>query len=308
MERDPHKPRTFIVKADELGKRFDVKHHTPKELLPEEIEKEVIFEPLILKYIIMHQNNDLDEFVNNTLKNLYETSSIEFDEISEIFATEIITIEKNEDTNISIIEIDLFNCNDEIINGFQKIIIDNEDFIEVCKTYDSYKLKENQQYLGELHKLEMKIREIFTVLTRLQGVRINDYEIIIRKDYIEKKEIFKKQLMNEFFFIEFSSYKNINNKKTPKFTDFLDVIRNVESLEELKLSTNKLINHSLELDERFNEATRIPEAIGRLEGFRNDIAHNRYLSSKSIENFSKAKEIIDDVYDNFRIKCINRDI
>lgn len=90
--------------------------------------------------------------------------------------------------------------------------------------------------------------------------------------------------------------------------DFLDAIRNVESLDELKISTNKLINHSLELDERFNEATRIPEAIGRLEGFRNDIAHNRYLSSKSIENFSKAKEIIDDVYDKFRIKCISRDI
>lgn len=210
MERDPHKPRTFIVKVDELEKRFDVKHHIPEELGPEEIEKEVTIEPLILKYVIIHQNNVLDEYVNSTLKNLYETSSIEIKDISELFATEIITIEKNEDTKISMIEIELFNFNDEIVNGFQKAIINNEDFIEVCKTYDSHRLKENQKYLEELHKIEMKIREIFTILTRLQGVRINDYEIIIRKDYTENKEFFMQQLMNEFFFIEFSSYKNIN--------------------------------------------------------------------------------------------------
>ena len=154
----------------------------------------------------------------------------------------------------------------------------------------------------------MKIREIFTVLTRLQDVKLIDYEIAIRKEYTEKKEIFNRQLMNEFFFMEFSSYKNINKKRKPGFNAFLEVIRDIESLEELKLLTNKLFNLSLELDERFNEATRIPEAIGRLEGFRNDIAHNRYLSSKSIENFLKAKEIIDDVYDIFRLKCINRDI
>jgi len=47
------------------------------------------------------------------------------------------------------------------------------------------------------------------------------------------------------------------------------------------------------------ELGRISEAVGRLEEFRNTIAHNRHLSKGAIENFRKAKEIVEEVYEPY---------
>jgi len=47
------------------------------------------------------------------------------------------------------------------------------------------------------------------------------------------------------------------------------------------------------------DPSRIPEAIGRLERFRNCIAHNRFIMEDDLENFEKAKTIVDYVYSKF---------
>ena len=195
-----------------------------------------------------------------------------------------------------------------VIGRFEEYLNDEDDIKTCVKVYDSYKLKENQHFLSELYEMEMKIREIFSIIMYLQNAKFEWSKATLKKDFKTNPEAQRKKMMNEFFFIEFSDYKNVDNKEEIKFADLLEILKNVDDSTDLLPQIQDLTKPTLGLKERFEEISRIPEAIGRLESFRNAIAHNRYLSLKDIENFNKAKEIIQQVYDVYVEKFKNNEL
>jgi len=134
-------------------------------------------------------------------------------------------------------------------------------------------------------------------------------ELSWRDTFFSKpRAAFKKRLMNEFYFIQFSDYKNIDKRKDTRLEDLLNSLRDVTTIRDIRNIIIEISHPTLHLEERFNELSRIPEAIGRLENFRNNIAHNRYVSGNDIENFKMAKTIINDVYCNLLTKLRDSEI
>lgn len=267
----------------------------------------IYLDEMNLRYIIVHQINNLDEIIKEAFKDVVFTL-YQIEDITNIFQLDIIYISQNNSRKLGIVEIRVFNMPYDPIREFENAILDVDDILEVCKTYDSYKLNENQEFLVALFNIEMKIREIYTVLARLGSINLKNSRMRLLKDYQDKEEDFKKRLMNELFFIEFSDYKNLDYKKKLSFTDLIDIHREVDNINYLLPKIHELLNPAMGLEERFNKLSRIPEAIGRLESLRNTIAHNRYLLFEDIENFRKAKDIIDEVYYAYIEKIKNNEL
>ena len=243
-----------------------------------------------LRYILIHSVNNLDE----SLKDIFQdvaSASYNIQDITNFFYLDTLSMNQDDNTLLSIAEIQVFDMPYHSIKEFEDAVLDVDEILEVCKTYDSFKVEENREFLAELYKIEMKVREIYTVLARLQGVNLKNSRIRLLKQYQNDEEAFKRRLMNEFFFIEFSDYKNVDRRKDPKLEDLLDDLTQVRRLEDISDIVIDLSHPTLRLEERFNALSRVPEAIGRLENFRNNIAHNRYISENDIENFKKMFKI-----------------
>jgi hypothetical protein len=250
-----------------------------------------------LRYVIVHSANNLGIKLKETFKDV-ALNSYNIEDITGIFQVNIISTNQNDGNKLSIINIEVFNMPYNSIEELEEGILSIDGIIKLCKTYDSFKIDENQEFLKELYNIEMKIREIYTVLACLQKTDLKSSRVRLPKKY-EDMEAFKKRLMNELFFIEFSDYKNVDRRKDARLEDLLDSLRHITSIGDIANATIELTHPTLHLEERFNELSRIPEAIGRLESFRNNIAHNRYLQTNDVGNFETAKSIIDHVYNSF---------
>ena len=258
-------------------------------------------EEIKLRYIIIHLPVKLEIILEELFKDVALTS-YNIEDIKTIFQLDVISINQNKDMVISIADIQILNIPYSLIKEFEDIIQYDNRILEVCKTYDSFKIEENREFLMELYNIEMKIREIYTILARLQGINLKNSKVKILKEYQNNEIAFKKRLMNEFFFIEFSDYKNVDRRKDTKLEDLIDGLRQVKRVKDIGNIIIELSHPTLYLEERFNELSRIPDAIGRLENFRNNIAHNRYISENDVENFKKAKGIIDEIHNIFLMR------
>lgn len=266
-----------------------------------------IIDEVKLRYAIIHTSEDLEQVLNDNFSDM-ASNFYDIEDSTYIFQLDVITDENNNGNNISIVNLNVLDMPYDFIINFEKAILDINDILEVYKTYDSYRLEQNREYLKELYDIEMKIREIYTVLKFLQHFNLKYSQVILVKKHQDNLEAYRKRLMNEFYFIQFSDYKNIDIRVNINLRDFVNSLKDINEIKDIKDIVNEISHPTLFLEERFNELSRIPEAIGRLEEFRNNIAHNRSVSRNNIENFNKAKIIINDVYSNFLTKIKDKKI
>jgi hypothetical protein len=223
-----------------------------------------------------------------------------------IFKLDVVTQKKGSNYNISIVDIRVNQMPYRAIIDFEKHVVDEEDILEFYKTNDSFKVEENATFLKELCAVEMKVREIYTVLSRLQEISLQNSRARTCKDYQKNdEENTKARLINEYFFLEFSDYKNVDKRKEPSLADLLTALKQCREAGDISRIATELSHSTLHLEERFNELSNIPEAIGRVENFRNIIAHNRYLKEDDIEKFRTAQSIIETIHSNFVKKLQN---
>lgn len=265
--------------------------------MSQDYEKPLFIE---LRYVIIHSLDNIKSTISEILS-IISSESYNKNNISEFIQLSIISCD-NETEKVSVANLEIMDMPYQFIEEFEDTLIGTNKIINICKMYDSIKIEENRSFLVELYNLEMKIREIYTILTRLQSANLKDSIIKPQSEYNGKEEKFNRRLMNEFFFIEFSAYKEIDKRKTTKMEDLLFALGKVKKVEDINTLVTELSYPTLHLEERFNKLSRIPEAIGRLGTFRNNIAHCRYINKDDIENLKKAKEIIDEVYNEFIMK------
>jgi len=262
---------------------------------------------LKLRYVIVHSASNLKRKLKENFGRI-ASASYDIDDITSNFQIDVISKSQDLGEKLSITEIFVFGMPYESIKEFEDTLVDENGVLEVCKTFDSFKMEENQELLKELFTMEMKIREIYTVLARLQNVNLENSRVRLLKEFHDNKEIFERRLMNEFFFINFSDYKNVDKRKDTKLENLLVELKQVRRIRDISSVVTELTSLTLHLDERFNELSRIPEAIGRMENLRNVIAHNKYVSDNDLENFGRARDIIDRVYDAFFAKFRKEEI
>ncbi len=184
----------------------------------------------------------------------------------------------------------------QAISQFEENIRSEDNIFDIVKVFDFYKLTENKRFLEYLFEIEMKVREIYTILLYHLGKNVEESEVKIVKEFKNNSEEYKKRLMNELFFIEFSDYKKVDLRRKVRIEEILFILQNVKTFEDMNLAISELTKGTLGLKEQFPQLLELEKIIGRLERSRNSIAHNRYLSEKDIENLKKASEMIDSIY------------
>lgn len=229
----------------------------------------------------------------------YSISNLTYSEdLSEFLKIQMDTIEVPSKKFLSRVSMLLSpDITSDTIPRFEKNILSMDHIYSIVKVFDSYKLKENKRFLEHLFEIEMKVREIYTILLYyLDKNIIEESEVKIVKEFRNNSEEYRRRLMNELFFIEFSDYKKVDRKRETKIKDILQALQNVNTCRDLHSAMLELNKSTLGLTGKFPRLLDLEKIIGRLEKSRNNIAHNRYLSEKDIENLKKASGMIDDIY------------
>lgn len=179
-------------------------------------------------YVIVHNTNvNLENLLKDKLKEAVENSYGNIVE-DEVFSNALkIRYTKNFSDNAErslsgfSINLDIFigeNNTQEIVASFSDIISTAQDngIIHVIKFYDDNLHQDNAKLAEELFEVEMKSREIFSVIF-IDTEEDNFYKLIKDTSVIPMGDPQLPQMQsryeNEFFYLTFSQYKSLNEKK-----------------------------------------------------------------------------------------------
>jgi hypothetical protein len=195
-----------------------------------------------------------------------------------------------------------------LVHEFGQKLQNNSDIDLVIKYNDESMQIEYQKYAKEIFELEMELREVISFI--FLDTYKNDYynllkEMIVSIQNLDKKNkpdkyYFKAHFENEFFFLLFSDYININSLKELNHSGLNNLIRDSDSFEDLK---RKMQSRGI-LKEKYQDfIAGIKQDLNPIEKLRNCIAHNRSISERNnyrmIVDYDKAKKALEDLINNF---------
>jgi len=192
----------------------------------------------------------------------------------------------------------------EIISEFGDYLKDNEDIEVVFKYFDEPMSEEHKSYAEEIFEIEMKLREIisFIFIDTYKG----DYYNLLKEINVEiqplngknkpNENYFESHFENEFFFLLFSDYINLDKVKGISQNDLMELIINSSDYDELK---RNIQDRGITKEKYQDIIASIKQNLKPIEDMRNCIAHNRSFTDKVLENYQQAKANLDSIINQF---------
>ena len=148
-----------------------------------------------------------------------------------------------------------------------------------------------RNYGDELFEIEMKLREALSLI--FVDTYGEDFYALLKDVMVEpagreapEESQMQAQCENQFFFLLFSDYININTRKRPNLDRIVEYIGQAKDFEGLKqMMTTKPITEERYVD--FLASLR--QRVDPIEKLRNCVAHNRSISQEIIEDYEMAK-------------------
>lgn len=195
------------------------------------------------------------------------------------------------------------NVGEKLVKDFCQELAGNDEFIKhILKLNDPYLRKINQKYADEIFEIEMKLREAISLIF-LDTYGGNFYNLLTEVNVKPLEKDLKTEQMqvrweNEFFYLLFSDYIKLNERKQPNSTkDLIQLIGHVEDYEAFK---NMLTSKPIRNEEYKDFLASLQTHVDPIEKLRNCVAHNRTIPQKVINNYETAKEpllkSIDDMF------------
>ncbi len=194
-----------------------------------------------------------------------------------------------------------FDTEDESLgNGLVKafceqLVAQTENgILHVLKLNDPYLKMRNSVYASELFEIEMKLREAISLIF-LDTYGSDFYNLL--SDVLVKPtdsnlqaEQMQAHWENEFFFLLFSDYINLNERKLPNNTrGMIQLIGKADDFESFKLLlTSKPIYNEQYADFLASLKTHVDP----IEKLRNCVAHNRTIPQRVIDDYETAKQFL----------------
>lgn len=201
-----------------------------------------------------------------------------------------------------------FNAEDSdegerLAKGFCRELVERkeEGISHVLKLNDPYMREINHRYAGEIFEIEMKLREaISLIFIDTYGEKFYD---LLRETVVNRagKDVNEEQLRahfeNEFFFLLFSDYRNLNERRLPNNTKYLlSLISACDDFRELR---EHIDSNPIKLEDYASFLASLKSVVEPIENVRNSIAHNRAISQNAINNYEQAKVTLLDILDGF---------
>ena len=182
----------------------------------------------------------------------------------------------------------------DLIDNFSESVADctDEGIEHLLKLNDPQLQRTLRDYGEEIFEIEMKLREALSLIfvdtygqdfyTLLKDVNITQAE----HPSVKRMQQFYE---NEFFFLFFSHYPRINDRKRPNQDGIFEYIQQAEDFEELKqrMTTNPITK------ERYVAfLASLRQQVDSIEKLRNCVAHNRSIPKRTLDNYKTAKDLL----------------
>lgn len=185
---------------------------------------------------------------------------------------------------------------EDIIKRFGELIRENESVKHLLKFYDDVLLEQNLAQMREVFDLEMKLRQILSMIYLSAFDDENFYNLLRnekaqpRKSLPKDEENMKEIYENEFYHLTFGQYPLLNDKKkTSEVKDLIELLLESNNIEELK---DKLTNNSIYIETDADMISSLRETSPKIEEFRNCVAHNRKITDDLLRNYIEAKGLL----------------
>lgn len=158
------------------------------------------------------------------------------------------------------------------------------------------------RWAEEIYALEMKLRRVLT-LVYLHAYPESDPYDLLREENVQPmaKEKPQTQQMqqraeNQFFYLTFSQYVELNRRPEFKYADLLKLIRDKEGYESFREELSRL---PVTDEDDAELLAGLKQRMDAIEAMRNCCAHNRGPSRKVIENYDNARPLLDQLLDRY---------
>lgn len=268
-----------------------------------------------IDYIVVHQAEiNLQEFLEQKLKEALESNYFEFSDGEAL--SSIVTIRYTKvfstdtEKSLSGVSVDLTRFDNEednistIVTDFSDLVSENENnsAVHIIKLYDHNLYLKNAQLAQEIFEIEMKLREVFSVIF-IDTLEDDFYNLLVDVNAIPMGDPQVPQMRsryeNQFFYLTFSQYKNLNDRKpiggVPQIIQLLRTTSNFQEFQEY-------FTHSPVRKEEYADfILGLKANLDAIEKVRNCVMHNRCVSEDDKGNYDQAKEKLMRLADEFLV-------
>jgi hypothetical protein len=259
-------------------------------------------------YIVVYQVEILlQDFLEQKLKEALENNYIELSDNESLSSMVTIRYTKSFSTDteksLSGVSVDLTRFDDgeksipAIVANFSDLV--NDSAVHIVKLYDNNLHLENAQLAQEIFEIEMRLREVFSVI--FIDTFEEDFYSLIKDVNVKPSENPQKAQMqaryeNEFFYLTFRDYKNLNEKKL--IGNVEHIIRLINQASDFE-ALQEYFTHSPIKEEYVGFIVSLKSDLDSVEKIRNCVMHNRSVSEADKGNYVQAKEKLMKQVDEF---------
>ena len=157
-----------------------------------------------------------------------------------------------------------------------------------------------RDYGDDIFEIEMKLREALSLI--FVDTYGEDFYKLLKDSRVDPSEEctidqMQEYYQNEFFFLTFRDYININDGKEPNLDRVRKCIRQAKNFEGLQkmIATKEPIKATRHV--RFLEDLKKP--VHQMQGLRNCVAHNRSIPEQIQKRYEEAYESLSELIDEF---------
>ena len=189
---------------------------------------------------------------------------------------------------------------ESVIDNFVNTIRDKDPKSHVVKFEDPLLQAELAEWAAEIFALEMKLRRVLSVIY-LNAYQGEEPFSLLRDETVKPMEKpeqaqMEKAIENQFFYLTFSQYINLNQRPEPKLPDILEVIESAEQYDDFRA---KICRIPVEDEDDADLITNLKELMGPIEKMRNCVAHNRRPTNGIINHYRSALPRLDERLDQY---------
>lgn len=270
-----------------------------------------------ITYQVGYKNDlDSDESFDDLLANeLQRAFADEYEEVGEADVFDYFQVHYehplNEDESLIAFELDIPTVGTEIqqvrlMQDINKRIRALEGVFMLFKFHDESLFSSLQKLYAEIFGLEMKLREIATLifadtyqsnyLDHIQETKVKLTSTEINQGGNNKEDRLKSRFENEFFHISFSDYHKLLEPRELKEPDLLNIASKAETFEDFR---DYVRYRGVQKEDYRDFFATIKPHMNALEKVRNCVAHSRVPSSDELQKFELAKAAVQEAMNSF---------
>lgn len=263
---------------------------------------------MIVNFQIIYSEGDISNILNSAIIDAYSNQYLEVTE-EEIEYSYIIKYEyalRNHNYIVGI-EIDIENIlqeelsTDLFLESLFDYLLDERNIITLIKFHDETRFETYIDYYKEIAEIEMRLREILSCIFYYEYSEeidnlLFEYRVRFPKN-MPDNDLLRKRLENEFFYLTFSNYLNLDKPK--KVNNAKDISLILESSSSFEVFKDNLCNRGIKNEKHLEFLAAINQDLTTIEGVRNAVAHNRTISSRKLGHYNTAKQHLINIFNKF---------